>query len=248
MERWNGKTAVVTGASSGIGATVAVRLADAGMRVVGLARRSDLVDDLKASVTGSGSIHSVKCDVAKAQEIAAVFELIEREHGCVHVLVNNAGVIYKGSITEMHNCELSDEQILSTIDINLSALILCNRYALKSMRKHSFDGHIININSMAGHYVPFNVWFNVYTTSKHAVTTFTTSLQCELAQANSAIKVTSISPGLVRTSITEGAENLEGIPMLETSAVADSLLHVLATPPTLNITELTLMHVGEKRL
>ncbi|XP_063368798.1 farnesol dehydrogenase-like [Cydia amplana] len=99
MERWAGKTAVVTGASAGIGAAVCLRLAKEGLRVVGLARRERLVQKLQAEVTGAGKIYGMRCDVGKPGEIAAAFERVESECGGVDLLVNNAALLPSGHIT-----------------------------------------------------------------------------------------------------------------------------------------------------
>ncbi|CAK1541523.1 unnamed protein product [Leptosia nina] len=100
------------------------------------------------------------------------------------------------------------------------------------MKKHKFNGHIININSLAGHYVPSSPKFNVYSASKNAVTIFTRALLNELAHSNSYIKVTSLSPGLVRTNMVDAQD--KDIQMLEPKDIADAVCYVLATPPNVN--------------
>ncbi|KAL4711788.1 hypothetical protein ACJJTC_005957 [Scirpophaga incertulas] len=246
MERWVGKTAVVTGGSSGIGAAACVALANTGLTVVGLARRSGLVEKLKPLVSGKGSLHAKQCDISKSEELSTTFEWIEDTFGAVHVMVNNAGVLHLGYITDIAEGEqLSDEQIHSVINTNTMATILCTRLAIKSMKKHAFDGHVININSIAGHYIPLAPHFNVYPCSKHAVTAFVETLNNELAHVRSGIKVTNLSPGLVNTAMAPGNETEI---ILAPSDVADALLYVLSTPPSVNITELTIRPVGEKKL
>ncbi|KAI8431440.1 hypothetical protein MSG28_015959 [Choristoneura fumiferana] len=84
MERWAGKTAVVTGASAGIGAAACVRLAAAGLRVAGLARRPQLVE---AQVKGTGSIVARACDVSQPDEVAAAFAWVDAQLGGVDILV-----------------------------------------------------------------------------------------------------------------------------------------------------------------
>ncbi|XP_038214665.1 farnesol dehydrogenase-like [Zerene cesonia] len=248
MERWSGKTAVVTGASSGIGAAISVKLADAGFRVVGLARSDHLVDQLQAKVTGDGNITSLKCDIAKSEEIAMAFQSIEENFAGIHVLVNNAGVIYPAHITDVGDSPMSNDEVISTLDVNVKGMILCTRHAVASMKKQNFNGHIVNINSVAGHYIPFLPNINVYSASKHAVTAFTKSLLNELAQFGSSIKVTGISPGLVRTKMAQRDGVEIDLPMLEPSDVADTVLYALSTPPAVNITELTVQRVSEKRI
>ncbi|XP_053617119.1 farnesol dehydrogenase-like [Plodia interpunctella] len=246
MERWSGKTAVVTGASAGIGAAICVALANAGMTVVGLARRPHLVDNLKSEVTGTGSVHSKQCDVSKLEDISVAFQWIEDTFGGVDVLVNNAGVFHQGQFTDLGDCELSDEQIISTIDTNLKGVVFCTRRALASMKKRNFDGHIVNINSIAGLYVPFSSLFNIYPASKHAACAFTASLLNELADYKNKIKVTSICPGLVDTAMASEAAKI--FPTLRASDVADAVLYVVSTPPSVNINEISISPVSEKRL
>ncbi|CAG4968330.1 unnamed protein product [Parnassius apollo] len=248
MDRWANKTAVVTGASAGIGAAICVSLANAGLRVVGLARRADLVDNLKADVTGSGSIHSRKCDVSNVDEIRTTFKWVEDNFDGTDVLINNAGVAYTGHITDLDEGSLSDEQILATIDINLKGVVMCTRYAIASMKKRNFDGHVVNINSIAGHYIPFASYLNVYPSTKYAVTALTSSLLQELAEFKNNIKVTSISPGLVNTNIVNLDLIGAGVPMLQPADIADAVLYVLSTPPNVNISELTIGSVAEKKL
>ncbi|XP_060806710.1 farnesol dehydrogenase [Amyelois transitella] len=246
MDRWTGKTAVVTGASAGIGAAICVALANAGMTVVGLARRAPLVDNLKSQLNGKGSLHSKQCDVSKLEDITAAFQWVEDTFGGTDVLVNNAGVFHQGQFTDLGDKMMSDEEIISTIDTNLKAVVFCTRRALASMKKRNFDGHIVNINSIAGHYIPFSSLFNLYPSTKHASCAFTASLLNELADFKNKIKVTSIAPGLVDTAMAEEAAKY--FPTLRASDVADAVLYVVSTPPNVNINELSISPVSEKRL
>lgn len=119
MDKWRGKVAVVTGASSGIGAEVALALANAGLIVVGLARREDRIQvsqkcssrlnyhsrnnatylhrqELSSRVTGQGRLHAMKCDVTSEAELSAAFASIRTQFSTVHILVNNAGMMSSG--------------------------------------------------------------------------------------------------------------------------------------------------------
>ncbi|XP_023944010.2 farnesol dehydrogenase [Bicyclus anynana] len=246
MERWSGKVAVVTGASVGIGASLAVRLADKGMTVVGVARRAHLIDNLNSEVTGTGKIYSRQCDLSKVEEIDAAFDWVESKFGGTDVLVNNAGIFKPGKITDATDGKLSDADVLLTMDVNYRAMVMCTRQAVASMRKRNFDGHIINVNSVAGHYIPFHSDFNVYSSTKHAVTAFSAALLNEMADAKRNIKVTSISPGLVRTEMTVSHDPNQQ--MLQPGEVADAILYVLSTPPNVNISELEMLSTAEKKL
>ncbi|XP_045454159.1 farnesol dehydrogenase-like [Melitaea cinxia] len=246
MERWSGKVAIVTGASSGIGAALSLHLANHGLKVVGLARRANLIDDLGSKVTGKGSITSRQCDISKPKEIEAVFQWVEQNFGGPDILVNNAGFLKPGNITDLGNNALSDEDIISTLDVNVKGMVMCTRYAISSMKKRNFNGHIININSLAGHYVPFETSFNVYSSTKHAVTAFTSALNNELAKFKSEIKVASISPGLVHTEMVNDYKG--DMPILKPESVADAIVYVLSTPPNVNISELVIEPTSERRL
>ncbi|XP_059052406.1 farnesol dehydrogenase-like [Achroia grisella] len=247
MERWRGRVAVVTGASAGIGAAICLGLANAGVCVVGLARRVHLVEELSSKVeAGKGSIHSRQCDVSKLADVVAAFNWIEETFGGTDILVNNAGVMNPGFITDLGDQPLKDEQLIATIDTNVTGLVMCTRRAISSMVKRQFDGHVININSIAGHYIPFSPLFNVYPSSKHAVTAFTHSLLNELAAFKNKIKVTGICPGLVDTDMASEAATI--CPTLRPSDIADTVLYALSTPPTVNINEISISPITEKRL
>lgn len=92
MEMWKGKLAVVTGASAGIGAAIIEDLANAGINVVGLARRVEKIDEIIKNIgCTSGEIHAYQCDVSDLQSIKAAFEWIEGKFGSINILINNAG-------------------------------------------------------------------------------------------------------------------------------------------------------------
>lgn len=188
MNRWIGKLAVVTGASSGIGARIAIDLVNAGMIVVGLARRVERVEELKANIstTTTGELHALRCDVTKEEDVLAAFEWIETKFGGVDVLVNNAGVLRSTRLTTKDNTTA----IRDVIDTNIFAVVMCTREAFQSMRRRNFDGHIFLMNSIGGHSVAFLDSFNIYQPSKYAVTAMTEVLRQEFQTEGTRIKVT----------------------------------------------------------
>lgn len=193
MERWNGKVAVVTGASAGIGAAMVVDLIKSGLIVVGLARRSERVEALKKKIPShlSGKLHAVKCDVSNEDDIKNAFAWIENKLGGVDILVNNAGII---RATQLINADNSDF-IRDTVETNILGVVWCTRAAFQSMKKRNVDGHVVLINSTAGHKVFYTKGtpmgsFNIYSPSKYAVTAMTEILRQEFQAENTKIKVT----------------------------------------------------------
>lgn len=191
MERWFGKIAVVTGTSSGIGASIAVELVKSGIIVIALARRIELVEELKNKIPESLKInlHPVKCDVSKEEDIVRTFESIIEEFGGVDILINNAGIARATTLLDKDN-GIPLREVLET---NVLGLVFCTREAVQSMRDRKVDGHIIHINSVVGHYVPhipFYPTLNIYPASKHAVTALTETLRQDLNKLQSKIKVT----------------------------------------------------------
>ncbi|XP_075211127.1 farnesol dehydrogenase-like [Lycorma delicatula] len=199
MEHWKGKVAVVTGASSGIGEAIAESLVNIGMNVVGLARRLDRLEELKNKLKGKkGTFHPIKADLIKEEDIIAAFEWVEKNLGGIHILVNNAGIALQKSTIEATSTDLW-RQLYNT---NILALQICSREGIKSMKKHNIDdGYIINISSIVAHMSSVIPGMTSYCASKKAVNTISEGLRAELGQTNSKIRVTTISPGLVRTEI-----------------------------------------------
>ncbi|KDR14276.1 Dehydrogenase/reductase SDR family member 11, partial [Zootermopsis nevadensis] len=237
MERWAGRVAVVTGASSGIGAAIAQELVKKGLKVVGLARRVERVEELANSLeSASGKLYSLKCDVSKESDVREAFKWVKSNLGGINILVNNAGVCDFNTLTDG-----PVQKWRNIIDINVLGLSICTKEALEIMNEKGVnDGHIIHINSITGHGTPFN--FYMYSASKHAVTALTEGLRRELVKKNSKIRVTSISPGTVRTGIAEASktpkkmlEAFKNMPSLEPEEIANAVLYVLGTPPHVQV-------------
>ncbi|KAJ3660793.1 hypothetical protein Zmor_005224 [Zophobas morio] len=251
MDRWKGKVAIVTGASAGIGAAIVEQLAEAGLQVAGFARRSERVEELAKKLSGKkGKVHAVKVDISKEEDILKGFKWVTDNLGPVSILINNAGVIQNTNLTEGET-----EKWKKIFDTNVLGLCIATREAVKIMKANKIDGHIVHINSIAGHKVPFFEKVNVYPASKHAVTALTETLRQELNHLGLKIKITSVSPGAVTTEIMEAAdwkiedpkakEAISKLPYLKAEDVADSVLYVLATPPHVQVHELMIKPVGE---
>lgn len=192
MDRWIGKTAVVTGASSGIGAAIVIDLLNAGVNVVGLARRHERVEAIKDQIasTAIGKLHAIKCDLTNEDDIRQAFAWVNENLNGVDILVNNAGIIKTMNLLDADNTA----KLRETIDTNILAVALCSREAVQQMRQRNVDGHIVHINSCAGHKIPYFAGlypsFNIYPSTKFAVTAMTEVMRQELQTFNTKIKVT----------------------------------------------------------
>uniref|UniRef100_A0AAG5CW62 Dehydrogenase n=1 Tax=Anopheles atroparvus TaxID=41427 RepID=A0AAG5CW62_ANOAO len=240
MEKWVGKVALVTGASSGIGQDVALALANAGMVVIGIARRAELVTLLSTQVTGTGKIYAKKCDVSSESEIMESLQWIRREFGGVDVLINNAGIFRYNFITQSETSDFRD-----TFNVNVLATCIFVREVIKDMKEKQSNGHIVLLNSLLGKRVPdVSVpVFGVYPASKYALVGLAEVLRQELNFFKLPIKLTSIHPGMVQTDMIKVFESqlAERLPKLQVKDITSSILHCLATPPHVRIDEITLM-------
>jgi NADP-dependent 3-hydroxy acid dehydrogenase YdfG len=190
---WRGATALVTGASSGIGRAIALRLAREGMNVVGCARREAALEALaRERPAEGGEIVPFVADLRDEEQILRMFRAVRERFGGVGVLVNNAGL---GRHAPLASGATADWREM--LEVNVLALCVCAREALRDMRARGDRGHVVHVSSMAGHRVPEGS--GVYAATKHAVRALTEALRLELREAASAVRVSSVSPGYVET-------------------------------------------------
>ncbi|KAJ3660773.1 hypothetical protein Zmor_005205 [Zophobas morio] len=130
MDRWRGKVAIVTGASADIGAAIAKQLVEEGLHVVGLARRSERVEDLVKQLEGKkGKLYALKTDISKEKDILKAFKWVSDNLGPVHILINNAGIIQQTNLTEGDT-----EKWKKIFDTNVLGLCIATREAVKIMK------------------------------------------------------------------------------------------------------------------
>jgi 17beta-estradiol 17-dehydrogenase / 3beta-hydroxysteroid 3-dehydrogenase len=238
MDRWKGKVALVTGASSGIGRAVARQLAADGMRVAVAARRGDSLDTLVAECGGS-EVLPVPTDLRHADQIGNLFEVVRARWGGVDVLVNNAGLGRRMPLTT--SAPEAAEAWREMLEVNVLALCLCTREAVQDMRRRGDEGHVVHISSMAGHRVPAGS--GVYSATKFAVRSLTEGLRQELRQQGSRIRVTAVSPGFVETEFHAGyhgsadraQEIYARLQVLQPEDVAATVRHALSAPAHVQI-------------
>ncbi|HJR04273.1 MAG TPA: SDR family NAD(P)-dependent oxidoreductase [Methylomirabilota bacterium] len=187
-----GRVALVTGASSGIGAATARALAGAGMRVALCARRKDRLEQLAADLTGQGgeaTVHAV--DVTDALAVRAMVDEVAERWGRLDVLVNNAGRGFSATLEQT-----SAEELRALIELNVVAVLGATQAALPIMRRQG-RGHIINISSIVGRRaVPYRA---AYSATKFALGALSEALRVELT--GTGIAVTLVYP--IRTTGTE---------------------------------------------
>lgn len=252
---------MVTGCSAGIGAAIAQQLLDQGMNVVAVARRVDKIKEavsnarkdaisrgrIQETKTGTGKLYPHKCDVSKEEDILAVFKWVTDNLGGVDLLVNNAGIGCEVSLTDTNT-----DVWRRVMDVNVLGLSICTREAVQSMRSRGVnDGHIVHISSVCSYLLPNSSSIAVYTASKHAVRALTEGLRKDLVAHKEGIKVTSVCPGLVKTDIVNDFKSMtpEQVfqrPHLQPEDIADAVLYVVGTPPSVQIHELIIKPVGEE--
>jgi short-subunit dehydrogenase len=214
-----GKVAVITGASSGIGAALAHSLAREKTDLVLAARRFEKLDQLAAEIRNRVEspvrILTLRCDVTHRPDAEKLVRTTIDTFGRMDILVNNAGRGHFASVEET-----TDETIQSMFALNVYALWYTTRPALAWMKKQG-SGHIINIASMAGKVgFPYN---SAYVAAKHAVVGFTHALRLELAETG--IHATVVCPAGV---LTDWANATEGGPIREMFSRAGPVIKKIA--------------------
>jgi NADP-dependent 3-hydroxy acid dehydrogenase YdfG len=235
MQRWRGKVALVTGATSGIGWAVATALAQQGLRVAFCGRRLSRIHELEAALASAG--YQAMGLAADLREVERIQELWDRIHGAwgrISILVNNAGFGRRSSLLEP-----DVERWREMLEVNVLALATCTALAVADMRAEDDLGHVINISSIGAHrHKPGAVGNGMYVASKHAVRSLTESLRIELRECGSRIRVSSISPGLVETEFAEvfdgssehARKAYSSIEPLKPEDIANAVLFLLAQP------------------
>jgi clavulanate-9-aldehyde reducatase len=241
-----GRVAAVTGASSGIGAATATALSRAGAVVALAARRRDRLEELAQSLEGPSSIHEV--DVSDEQQARSFIEAAHAEHGGLHVLVNNAGLMLLGAV---HGADTADWRRM--LDVNLWGLLVCTHAALPLIAG-SGGGDVVNISSVAGRRADAGA--AVYNMTKFGVHAFSEALRQEALHAG--VRVTVVAPGFVETElqghntdpvvIRAMSRSREQIgEVLKPEDVADAIVHAVTRPPHVCVNEVVVRPTGQAR-
>jgi NADP-dependent 3-hydroxy acid dehydrogenase YdfG len=208
------QTAVITGASRGIGRAIALRLG-ATHHVVALARTGAELDSLAAEIRSrGGTCDAIELNVADATAVAAALEGVRAD-----VLVNNAGVGFLKPLLD-----LTPDEWRTMVDVNFNALFHVTRAVLPGMVTRGY-GHIVMIGSIAGRSA--FVGGTCYASTKHAVMGFSESLMLEVRDKG--VKVSVVNPGSVATSFSTRERDTSW--MLTADDVADAVVDAIDTPP-----------------
>ncbi|WP_116125391.1 SDR family oxidoreductase [Lewinella sp. IMCC34183] len=236
----SGKTAIITGASSGIGEATAKKLAADGAYVVLAARRTERLEELKSDIEkAGGKALVVETDVTDRDAVKNLVKQAKSNFGPVDILVNNAGLMPLSYMKNLHV-----DEWMTMVDVNLKGVLLCLAEVLPDMTERK-SGHIINISSVAGREVMAGS--AVYSATKFAVRALSDGLRQELAPKHN-IRVTCIEPGAVETELTETItdkelmEDLKGffdnIEMLDSEDIANAIHYTITQPDGVHINEL----------
>lgn len=241
MDKFVGKVAIVTGASAGIGEAIVEELVKSGVIVAGLARRVDKVEAIAKKLSGEkGKLHAFKCDMTKEQDITSTFNEIIKKLGNVHILINNAGL---SLATDLINGDT--DKWKTVIDTNIVGLCIATREAVQNMKANGTKGHVIHINSVLGHVVMDFPGLNVYGATKYAVTALAETLRLDINREKLPIKVTSVSPGYVKTEF-QAVAGIGPLPFpgLSSLDVAEAVTYALSTAPHVNVKEIIIEATG----
>lgn len=191
-----GKTALVTGASKGIGRAISLELARLGVNVAVNynSSKSEAQEVVQTITEMGGDAFAVHADVSDLDHVNAMVDKVNDKWGGVNILVNNAGIINDGLLMRM-----SDEQWHRVMGVNLNGTFFCTRATLRHMVRERW-GRVINIGSVVG--IRGNVGQTNYSSSKAAIIGFTKSLAKEVATRN--ITVNAVTPGYISTETVAG--------------------------------------------
>ena len=238
MKGIEGKTALITGASSGIGWATAKELGKGGAKLMLTARREERLQELKKELENDGiAVEYKTADVSKRDDIQAVADTMIEKFGQVDILFNNAGLMPLSFMKNLHVDEWDQ-----MVDVNVKGLLYAIAAVLPDMTKRG-AGHIINVSSIAGHMVfPGSA---VYSGTKFAVRAISEGLRKELTGSTN-IRTTIISPGAVATELTdtitdrEIMERFEDMKLqpIDSEAIARATAYAVQQPDDVDINEI----------
>lgn len=241
-----GRVAVVTGASSGIGASTARYLAARGAKVALLARRKDKLDAIAAEIVAAGGTAAVlDVDVTDTAALTAAAEQIDTELGTVSIVVNNAGIMLPAPIAER-----AADQWRQQIDLNISAAMNTIGAFHDQLVRAASDGgpaDLVNTSSIAAEHIFPN--FAVYSATKAFITHLSTHLRVELGAKD--VRVCAIEPGIVGTElqshVTDAGANAwlagskDTMTWLSPDDVAETVAFVVSLPAHVNLAQVQIM-------
>jgi gluconate 5-dehydrogenase len=194
----NGKIAVVTGASSGLGAAAARAYAESGADVALLARRKEKLEAISGEIGDLGKrALAVQCDVTHEDSVKAAVQEVLNTFGRIDILLNNAGVAVRGGVDTMSEADWD-----RSMDTNVKSIFLMSKYIVPLMKEQQY-GKIVNISSVNAVIADKSDLFirHGYNASKAAVLGLTRGMACSYGKYN--ITVNAIGPGLFETEMTE---------------------------------------------
>lgn len=230
------KIAIVTGASSGIGAEFSKMLVENGTEVYGLARSTDKLKNLQKSL--GEQFHPVTMDITNPEELENwVNDTFSRNHR-PDILINNAGVMYSANVEDLTMSEWH-----TMINVNLNGIFYLTRLIVPLMKENEQTCHIINIASIAG--LLGNPTISGYNASKFGVRGFSEALFKELRYDG--IKVTCVFPGSINTDLFDKIDGIENHPnMMKTTDISSTVKFLLETDDNFLINEITMRPLNPK--
>lgn len=238
-KKLNGKVVVITGASSGIGKAIALRLAECGAKVVLGARTKEKLVALAQQIKeNDGEVEYVATDVKKKEDLQILIQTAVNTYGRIDVLINNAGI---SELSRIDDLDVDGWEEM--IDVNLKGVLYGMAAAIPVFTQQK-SGHIINIISTSGiKIVPMQ---GVYAATKNAVRTITEAFRQE---SNGEIRITGISPGFVKTDFVDNIkndamksvikENMEKM-AISPNAIANAVLYAIEQPSDVEIGDIVI--------
>ncbi|KRG08294.1 SDR family oxidoreductase [Staphylococcus sp. NAM3COL9] len=234
MVELKNKVAIVTGASSGIGASIAQLLSSHGVKVVLSGRNETRLNDTaqRIQTAGNADVETLAVDITDKQDVERLVQTAKDKFGRVDILINSAGQMLSSAITD-GDVEAWD----AMIDVNVKGTLYGINAVLPSFLNQS-SGHIINIASISGFEVTKKS--TLYSASKAAVHAITQGLEKELAKTG--VRATSISPGMVDTPLS-GETDWGERKKLDPEDIAEAAIYALQQPSHVNVNEVTVRPV-----
>lgn len=230
---------MVTGASSGIGAAVAIALAKAGYNLAICARRQTKLNEISSQLAQLGAdVLAQKVDLRDESQILDFFAAVSSRWHRLDVLINNAGLGHKEPLMTGKTAAWRE-----MLEVNVLALCICTREALQLMTPAN-AGHIVHISSMSGHRVPAIT--GIYSATKFAVRSLTETLRRELRDTQSSVRISSVSPGIVETEFAEkyhqSAQQAQAtysqFSVLQADDIANAVMYALSQPPHVEVNDI----------